>query len=255
MKLSPLDVRKQEFSRGMRGYDVDEVRAFLSTVAGQMDDLMEEQERYQNQLDDHKGKMGHLEDVQEALQATLNMARQNAEEARKAAMSKAEMILHEAQLKAEEILKKAEREIDKLRADITHLETRRDHILAKLRSVLGAELEMLESLRPEPADKQAEPAAELAGLSYVDPAARAYKAGLLAKAAAAAGTEEAGAPEVETEDSIDDDNTPEVVQNIADVVAELKADVDPPGNRKAKRENSDELGEMQKIRQILDDLE
>ncbi len=145
MKLSPLDIRKQEFSRGMRGYDVDEVRAFLSTVAGQMDDLIEEQERSRSQLDDHRGKMGHLEDVQEALQATLNMARQNAEETRKTAMSKAEMIMHEAQLKGEEILKRAEREMDRLRGEVMNLETRRDQILAKLRSVLTAELEMLES--------------------------------------------------------------------------------------------------------------
>ncbi|MFV1979574.1 MAG: DivIVA domain-containing protein [Rhodothermia bacterium] len=255
MKLSPLDVRKQEFSRGMRGYDVDEVRAFLSTVASQMDELMEEQERFQNQLDDQKGKMGHLEDVQEALQATLNLARQNSEDTRKAAMSKAEMILHEAQLKGEEILKKAEREIDKLRAEITHLETRRDQILAKLRSVLSAELEMLESLRPEPADRQAEPAAELAGLSYVDPAARAYKEELLAKAAAAAAREGAATPAVEAEDSVDDD-APEEMQNIADVVAALKAGVDgPPDRREPEEEDSGELEEMQKIRRILDDLE
>jgi cell division initiation protein len=256
MKLSPLDVRKQEFSRGMRGYDVDEVRAFLSTVAGQMDDLIEEQERSQNQLDDHRGRMGHLEDVQEALQATLNMARQNAEETRKAAMSKAEMILHEAQLKGEEILKKAEREMDKLRADITHLETRRDQILAKLRSVLGAELEMLESLRPEPADRQVEPAAEMASLSYVDPAARAHKQELLAKAAAAAARVGTTTQEIKAEDSVGTDNPPEEVQNIADVVAALKAEVDgTPDNREPEQEDSGELEEMQKIRRILDDLE
>lgn len=170
-------------------------------------------------------------------------------------MSKAEMILHEAQLKAEEILKKAERAIDKLRDDIANLETRRDHILAKIRSVLNAELEMIESLRPEPADRQAEPAAELAGLSFVEPAARAYKAELLAKAAAAAAREGTDTSETETEDSVDDDSTPEVAQDVADVIAALKAEVDPPDDQKPVDENSDELGEMQKIRRILDDLE
>ncbi len=243
----------------MRGYDVDEVRAFLSTVAGQMDDLMEEQERSQNQLEDHRGRMGHLEDVQEALQATLNMARQNAEETRKAAMTKAELIMHEAHLKGEEILKKAEREIDKLRADISNLEIRRDQILAKLRSVLGAELEMLESLRPEPADRQAEPAAELAGLEFVDPAARAYKEELLAKAAASSGPSATANPAAEVQDPVGEptgNSAPEAAQSIAEVVAALKAEVDgKPEEQEPEEEASGELDEMQKIRQILDDLE
>ncbi len=243
----------------MRGYDVDEVRAFLSTVAGQMDDLMEEQERSQNQLEDHRGKMGHLEDVQEALQATLNMARQNAEETRQAAMTKAELIMHEAHLKGEEILKKAEREIDKLRSDITQLETKRDQILVKLRSVLSAELEMLETLRPEPADRQAEPAAELAGLAFVDPDARAYKEELIAKANAAPDQSGTAAPPAEVQDSVaapTNNGTPEPAQNIAEVVAALKAEVDgPPDEQEPEEEVSGELDEMQKIRRILDDLE
>ncbi|MFC2086077.1 DivIVA domain-containing protein [Bacteroidota bacterium] len=274
MKLSPLDIKKQEFSRGMRGYDVDEVRAFLATIAGQMDELMEEHLRSQNDLENHKGKMGHLEDVQEALQATLNMARQNSEETRKAALSKAEMIVHEAHLKGEEIMKKAERGIDKLRTDITHLETRRDQILAKLRSVLTAELEMLESLRPEPADRQTDSGVEVAALAYVDPAARAYKQELLAKAAAAAASqaeagreaarrnarlsdESSGNPSADEQDQADqsDDGHSEV-QNIADVVAALKAEVDGDPTTQESRDNGGtELEEMQKIRQILDDLE
>lgn len=175
----------------MRGYDADEVRTFLATVASQMDELIEERARTEDELSELKEKMGHLEDVQEALQATLNMARQNAEETRQAALKKAEMIIHEAHLKGEEILKKAERELDKLRADIGALETRRDQILAKVRSVLNAELEMLSSLSPEPVDEYKDTGVEVAALEYIDPKARAYKEELLAKAAAAGAREKA----------------------------------------------------------------
>ena len=186
MKLSPLEIRKQEFNRTMRGYDVDEVRAFLSTIAGQLDDLIEDAEKAAAELDEHKSKMGHLEDVQEALQATLNMARKNAEETRQSALTKAEMIIHEAHLKAEEILKRAEGELDKLRADISQLETKRDQMLAKLKSVLTAEMEMLESIKPEKADQQKESGIEVAQLSFIDPAARAHREEMLAKARAVA---------------------------------------------------------------------
>lgn len=287
MKLSPLDIRKQEFNRVMRGYDVDEVRAFLSTVATQMDDLIEEQERAQQDLDEHRGKMGHLEDVQEALQATLNMARQNAEEARKAAMDKAELIVHEAHLKAEEILKKAEAEIDRLRAEITHLESNRDRFVAKLRSVLNAELEMLTSIKPEPADKQRDGAVETAGLAFIDPDARKRREEILAKAAVAKKAKSVASQEkpAEDENEVDmaagGDSLPDMpegdesqdVRDISEVVAALKAEVDEAADQEegevadtevtgpsaAEYENGEQdkadQEEIQKIRRILDDLE
>jgi len=33
MRITPLDARKQEFPKAFRGYDCDEVQAFLNTLA------------------------------------------------------------------------------------------------------------------------------------------------------------------------------------------------------------------------------
>ncbi len=45
MRLSPLDIKKQEFSRTIRrGYDPDEVHAFIDMLAGQWEDLLAEHE-------------------------------------------------------------------------------------------------------------------------------------------------------------------------------------------------------------------
>ncbi len=247
MKLSPLDVRKQEFSRAVRGYDADEVRAFLQTVAGQMEDLIDEQLRAQSELEEFKGKMGHLEHVQEALQATLEMARQNAEETRKAALKKAEMIIHEAHLKGEEILKRGELDVRKTRDEITRVEAKRDELIVRFRSMLEAEIELLDRFRPEPKGTKLEEEMEMSSLEYVDPAARAH--GKRKQAAAAV----ASAPAVEAR-PVEEDDKP----SVEDVVAELKASVDAVGDDVDMDSNSptdDDLGEMQKIRQILDDLE
>ena len=40
MKITPLDLRKQEFKKGMRGYDVHEVDAFLEMVAKEMEETI-----------------------------------------------------------------------------------------------------------------------------------------------------------------------------------------------------------------------
>ena len=105
--------------------------------------------------------------------------------------------------------------------------------------------------------RQAEPAAELAGLAFVDPAARAYKEELLAKAAAAAARDGARVPAIELGEPTESPaESSDETQNVADVIAALKAEVhggidvpEPDGS------DSGELEEMQKIRRILDDLE
>jgi len=230
----------------VRGYDADEVRAFLQTVAGQMEDLIDEQLRVQSELEEFKGKMGHLEHVQEALQATLEMARQNAEETRKAALKKAEMIIHEAHLKGEEILKRGELDVRKTRDEISRVEAKRDELIVRFRSMLEAEIELLDRFRPEPKGTKLEEEMEMSSLEYVDPAARAHAKRKQAAAAAAA-------PVAEPVRKEDDDKP-----SVEDVVAELKASVDALEDDVDMDSNSpsdDDLGEMQKIRQILDDLE
>ena len=37
MKITPQDIHKQEFKTGMRGYDKDEVDAFLQMIAEQFE--------------------------------------------------------------------------------------------------------------------------------------------------------------------------------------------------------------------------
>lgn len=231
----------------MRGYDADEVRAFLQTVAGQMEDLIDEQLRSQSELEEFKGRMGHLEHVQEALQATLEMARQNAEETRKAALKKAEMIIHEAHLKGEEILKRGEVDVRKTRDEIARIEAKRDELIVRFRSMLQAEMELLDRFKPEPKATMTESEIEIASLEYVDPAARAH-----AKRKKAASAAAGDVPQAE-ESEEEGDGKP----SVEDVVAELKASVDAVEGDIDEAEPGEEgdMGEMQKIRQILDDLE
>ncbi|NVM02542.1 MAG: DivIVA domain-containing protein, partial [Candidatus Helarchaeota archaeon] len=40
MKLTPLDIKRQEFKKVMRGYDVIEVDAFLEMVADEYESLL-----------------------------------------------------------------------------------------------------------------------------------------------------------------------------------------------------------------------
>ena len=39
MKISPIEIRQQEFTKKMRGYDPDEVQNFLESLAEELDKL------------------------------------------------------------------------------------------------------------------------------------------------------------------------------------------------------------------------
>ena len=38
MRITPIDIRKQEFRRAMRGYDIDEVDTFMAMVSEEMEE-------------------------------------------------------------------------------------------------------------------------------------------------------------------------------------------------------------------------
>jgi hypothetical protein len=128
---------------------------------------------------------------------------------------------------------------------------------------------MLDSFVTEPANKQRDSDVEVAvaGLAYADPAARAHREELRAKAAAVSTQQGASVPDAgqnssgsvesgSVKESKPEESAPEEVQDISEVVAALKAEVDGlPPERGQHEEEAEQLGEMQKIRQILDDLE
>lgn len=143
MKLSPLEIKKQEFARSFRGYDVEEVQAFLQMVAGQWESLMEQNRRLEEQVTELENKIQHYEKVEEALQDALETARENAQQKVENAEEKADQLVREAEMKAERIREEAQDERYAIRREVSELQHRRQEIVTRLRAFLMSEMEML----------------------------------------------------------------------------------------------------------------
>ncbi len=143
MKLTPLDIRKQEFEKSLRGYDPSEVRNFLGIVATQWEEIADERRRLEDKVGDLQNKLEHYERVEEALQEALQTARENAEDKIKNAEREAELIVGEAKAEAREIRQEAKEERDQLQRRTQRIDDRRGEIVARLRSFLMAEMELL----------------------------------------------------------------------------------------------------------------
>ncbi|MBC8042900.1 MAG: DivIVA domain-containing protein [Rhizobacter sp.] len=65
MRLTPIEIKKQEFKQGFRGFETEEVKAFLETIARQWEELVSENDKLQRRLnlleDDVKQKLESAE--------------------------------------------------------------------------------------------------------------------------------------------------------------------------------------------------
>ncbi|NNF57047.1 MAG: DivIVA domain-containing protein [Rhodothermaceae bacterium] len=143
MKLSPLDLRKQQFRTTFRGYDPDEVRGFIDKLASDWEEVLEEHRQAEARVAEMQHKMQHYERVEMALQEALEAARETAKRAEESAKHKAKMIVEEAELRAHQITQDAERERYNLRQDLVKLNARQTEISARLRAFLMSEMEVL----------------------------------------------------------------------------------------------------------------
>lgn len=143
MRLTPLDIRKQEFTRALRGFDAEEVLAFLQMLSGQWEDLLDESRRKDDRIRELESKMSHYEKVEEALQDALQTARETSKNALQNAEEKAKLIVDTAESRAEDIKREAEQDRHQIKREASKLSERRTEIVTRLRAFLMSELELL----------------------------------------------------------------------------------------------------------------
>ncbi len=68
MNITPLDIRKQEFGRKMRGYDPEEVHGFLERVASALEEANAAVATLEERMKEAEGRLGHYRLIEQNLQ-------------------------------------------------------------------------------------------------------------------------------------------------------------------------------------------
>jgi cell division initiation protein len=181
-QLTPIDLKKQEFKRVVRGYDPAEVRSFLEQVADAWEELIRSREGTQERVRELGETIDNYRRMERTLNETLLAAQRLAEESREASQKEAEIIRKEAEMDGRRLLDRAESEARVAREQVRELRIERDNLFLKLRNLLEEELLRLHALRDVhgdlPAARSGEPslappeAAERRGLVPPPPGAR-----------------------------------------------------------------------------------
>lgn len=144
MNRTPLEIQSREFSRRFRGYDIDEVREFLSQLADEWANLIEEKGRLETKIADLEGQLEYYKNIESLLRETLLSTQQAMNELRRATEEERKSIINEAQNSAREIVRKAEEEKAKIEIEIEKLKSLYNEFKAKFIATLESYKKMLE---------------------------------------------------------------------------------------------------------------
>src|ERR1700756_3122562 len=102
MRISPHDIRQQQFTvRMFRGFDPQEVDAFLEDVADDYEALLKETQLLKEQVAAHEERQSGVTERERTLQETLVTTQRLLEEMKTASKREGELILREAELRGE----------------------------------------------------------------------------------------------------------------------------------------------------------
>ncbi|MCL6559466.1 MAG: DivIVA domain-containing protein [Firmicutes bacterium] len=106
--LTPLDIQKKEFGRAFRGYSVGEVDSFLDRINQDYESLYKENQDLKERLSEADRNMARYREIEEVLKNTMVMAQKNAEDLKQNAEKEARLLLEQVRLQAERLKQEAE---------------------------------------------------------------------------------------------------------------------------------------------------
>ena len=155
MRITPLEIRNHGFQRRIRGYDPEEVDAFMRMVSEDYENLLREAQTLREKLARAAVRIEDLSSTEGILKETLTTAQKLGADLQRTAMKEAEVLIGEAEIKGEKILDAAHRRAAKLADDIREMKNLRARVSNAVRATLETHLSLLESLQAEASDDPA----------------------------------------------------------------------------------------------------
>ena len=147
MSLAPIDIKKQEFKKALRGYDPVEVKAYLDFVAEEYEQLLRRNQQLEKQVNSYQTELKHYKDVEKTLKQTLYEVKQTSQLSKETSQKEAELIKREAEIKATKIMEEAKAEVERLRKEVENLKQQKDSFVTRLKYLLSSQLELIEMLQ------------------------------------------------------------------------------------------------------------
>jgi len=145
MPLTPMDIHNKEFTKAFRGYDEDEVTEFLDRIVKDYEALIKENEAMKQKIQELSDKLEHYAKIEETLHNAIIVAQQTAKEVKEAALGEADLIRKEAERESRREIEESRARARKVQREIEELVKQAHIFRSRFRSLLEAQLEIINS--------------------------------------------------------------------------------------------------------------
>lgn len=148
-RLSPQEIREQEFKQSALGYSKEQVAEFLDAVAEELETLSRELNQIHQENKEARLALQTYSNVEEALKETLTQAKATAQDTMQTAQAEADNLLRKAQVEKDALLFTAKEDLASIQAEVRELRAKRDEMITRLKSILRSNLEVLGDAIPD----------------------------------------------------------------------------------------------------------
>jgi len=145
MRITPMDIEQQEFSRSFRGYNEEEVDDFLDKIVKDYEELINENVRLNEEIEKMQEKLKEFSEIEETLRSALLNAQKSAEEMKGRVKEEAKVIIEKAEMDAKTLKQQVLQREDLLKNEIDNLRRYKFTFKEKFKSMLNLYLKMIEN--------------------------------------------------------------------------------------------------------------
>jgi DivIVA domain-containing protein len=138
--LTPLDVRRYEFGKALRGFDPERVNQFREQVAEELERLSRLNQELEGKARGFHEQLRAFRERDKAINEALVSAQQLRGEIRDQAEKEAQLIVREARAEADRLVDEARADIRRIEDQLSSLDRNRRAFLAQMRTLVERQL-------------------------------------------------------------------------------------------------------------------
>ena len=127
--ISPKDIKKNDFKKNFRGYDPNEVDAFLETVSLRYERLFEENSMLTEKVKSLTSDVDVYKENESTLQKAIVKTQDMSEEIIANAKKRAENIIKEAELNSQKVMQEVDKDIRTKKQELEEMKLRNDKLV------------------------------------------------------------------------------------------------------------------------------
>ena len=143
--LTPLDVRRYDFGRALRGYSPARVDQFRDQVAEEMERLTRINQDLDAKARSFHEQLRHFREKDKAMNDALVSAQQLRGDLQEQAEKEAQLIIREAEQEAEKLREQARADVRRMQEELDSLDRSRRTYLAQMRTLIARQLSEVEA--------------------------------------------------------------------------------------------------------------